>query len=114
MASGCAGWSSVGENRTGLAALFWNRSDKATKTPAYDLYADAGAAARPQAAEEVQVASKDTKTPSQERDTEEPAPDLVAQEDATRSPDATARRKRAKTGDTSIRVTLGRPESLPT
>ena len=115
MFSGCAGWSSVGENRTGLAGAFWNRTDKATKAPAYDLYADAGAAARPQVTEEdTQVASKDSKKHRDNAVTEEPAPDLVAQEDANRSPDALARRKRARTGDTSIRVTLGRPESLPT
>jgi hypothetical protein len=114
MVSGCAGWSSLGENRTGLSGAFWNRPDKTTKAPAYDLYANAGAAARPQAAEDVQVASKDAKDRHKSATTEEPAPDLVAQEDATRSPDAAARRKRAKTGDTSIRVTLGRPESLPT
>ena len=114
MVSGCAGWSSLGENRTGLSGAFWNRSDKATKAPAYDLYADAGAAARAQTAEDVQLASKDAKDRRKTATTEEPAPDLVAQEDATRSPDAAPRRKRAKTGDTSIRVTLGRPESLPT
>src|SRR5208282_5521294 len=114
MLSGCAGWSSLGENRTGLSGAFWNRSDKATKAPAYDLYADSGAAARPPAGDDAQLASGDAKARRKSATTEEPAPDLVAQEDATRSPDATARRKRAKTDDTSIRVTLGRPESLPT
>lgn len=114
MVSGCVGWSSLGENRTGLSGAFWNRSDKATKAPAYDLYADAGAAARPQPPEDAQLASRDAKARRKSATTEEPAPDLVAQEDATRSPDAATRRKRAKTGDTSIRVTLGRPESLPT
>src|SRR5271166_2103277 len=48
MLSGCAGWSSLGENRTGLTGAFWNRSAKATKAPGYDLYADSGAADRPQ------------------------------------------------------------------
>jgi Protein of unknown function (DUF1571) len=114
MVSGCAGWSSLGENRTGLAGAFWNRPDKTTKAPAYDLYADAGAAAPPQEAENAQLASRDPKVRRNGATTEEPAPDLVAQKDATRSPDAATRRKRAKTGDTSIRVTLGRPESLPT
>lgn len=113
MVSGCAGWSSLGENRTGLSGAFWNRPDKTTKAPAYDLYADAGAAAPPQAAENAQLASRDLKVHRKGATTEEPAPDLVAKEDATRSPDAATRKKRAKTGDTSIRVTLGRPESLP-
>jgi len=114
MLSGCAGWSSLGENRTGLSGAFWNRSDKATKAPGYDLYADSGAVARPQAGDDAQLASGDAKARRKSATTEEPAPDLVAQKDAIRSPDATARRKRAKTDDTSIRVTLGRPESLPT
>jgi len=114
MLSGCAGWSSLGENRTGLSGAFWNRSDKATKAPAYDLYADSGAAARPQAGADAQLASGDAKARRKSATNEEPTPDLVAQQDAARSPDATARRKRAKTGDTNIRVTLGRPESLPT
>ncbi|HMF38258.1 MAG TPA: DUF1571 domain-containing protein [Isosphaeraceae bacterium] len=104
----------MGENRTGLSGAFWNRSDQATKAAAYDPYADAAAAARPQAGDDAQLASGDAKARRKSATTEEPAPDLVAQEDATRSPDAAARRKRAKTGDTSIRVTLGRPESLPT
>ncbi len=120
MVSGCAGWNSVGENRTGLSGVFWNRSDKTAQAPGYDLYADTGAIARPQAAEEVQLASKDkkdTKENKAQRKTplaEEPVPDLVAQNEATRAQDSTARKKRAKTTDTSIRVTLGRPESLPT
>ncbi len=115
--SGCAGWSSVGENRSGLSGAFWNRSDKTAKSPGYDLYADAGNVARPDAAQESQLASKDAKNskgPRKKSVNEEPTPDLVAQEDAARSPDSAARKKRAKTGDTSIRVTLGRPESLPT
>ncbi len=114
MLSGCAGWSSLGENRTGLAGAFWNRSDKATKAPAYDLYADSGAAARPEAGDDAQLASGDPKVRRKSATTDEPAPDLVAQEEAARSPDAAGRRKRAKTDDTSIRGTLGRPESLPT
>jgi Protein of unknown function (DUF1571) len=113
MVSGCAGWSSVGENRTGLSGAFWNRSDKATKAPGYDLYADSGAAA-PQAGDDAQLAGGDAKARRKSATNEEPTPDLVAQQDAARSPDATARKKRAKTDDTSIRVTLGRPESLPT
>jgi Protein of unknown function (DUF1571) len=113
IASGCAGWSSVGENRTGLSGAFWNRSDKTTKTAAYDFYADAGAAARPQAAEDTQLASEETKKDRSSATTEKPAPDLIAQEEANRSEGAAVRRKRAKTADTSIRVTLGRPESLP-
>ncbi|MGA9924149.1 MAG: hypothetical protein WBQ29_12180, partial [Isosphaeraceae bacterium] len=104
----------MGENRTGLSGAFWNRPDKTTKAPAYDLYADAGAAAPPQEAKNAQLASRDPKVHRKGATTEEPAPDLVAQDAATRSPDAATRRKRAKTGDTSIRVTLGRPESLPT
>src|SRR5271157_6265108 len=87
---GCAGWSSLGENRTGLSGVFWNRPDKTTKAPAYDLYAHAGAAARPQTAEDVQLAGKDAKDRRKSATTEEPAPDLAAQEDATRSPDAAA------------------------
>ena len=118
MSSGCAGLSSVGDNRTGLSGAFWNRSDKTTKVPGYDLYADAGAVARPEASEEIQVATKDSSKDSKEKrkdaKTDEPAPDLVAQEDTARSKENAARRKRTRTGDTSIRVTLGRPESLPT
>ena len=114
MFSGCAGWSSVGDNRTGLSGTFWNRSDKSTKAPGYDLYADAGAVARPEASEEIQVATKDSKEKPKGGKTVEPAPDLLAQEDTARSKDSAGRRKRTKTGDTSIRVTLGRPESLPT
>ncbi len=114
MVSGCAGWSSVGENRTGLSGAFWNRSDKATKAPGYDLYADSGAAARPQAGDDAVLAGGDAKARRKSATNEEPTPDLVAQQDAARAPDVTARKKRAKTDDTSIRVTLGRPESLPT
>ncbi len=114
MLSGCVGWSSVGDNRTGLSGAFWNHSDKVTKTPAYDLYADTGTVARPQAGDDAQLASGNAKARRKNATTEEPTPDLVAQKDATRSPDAAGRRMRARTGDTSIRVTLGRPESLPT
>ena len=85
MASGCAGWSSVGDNRTGLSGAFWNRSDKTTKAAAYDFYADAGAAARPEAAQDTQLAGKETKERRKAATTEEPAPDLVAQEDANKS-----------------------------
>jgi len=114
MLSGCAGWSSLGENRTGLTGAFWNRSDKAPKAPGYDLYADSGAADRPQPEDDAVLAGGAARTRRKSAANEEPAPDLVAQQDATRSLDATARKKRAKTDDTSIRVTLGRPESLPT
>lgn len=114
MVSGCAGWSSVGENRTGLVGSFWNGSDKANSAPGYDYYAGAGIATRPQMAEDAQFASKNAKDRRKSATTDGPAPDLVAQEGAGRSRDAAARRKQTRTGDTSIRVTLGRPESLPT
>lgn len=114
MVSGCAGWSSIGPKRTGLSGAFWNRSGKATQTPGYDLYAEAGAAARPQAAGDALLAGKEAKTRRPSAVIDEPAPDLVAQEELARSQDPSARRKRAKSSDTSIRVTLGRPESLPT
>ncbi len=99
MVSGCAGWNSVGENRTGLSGMFWNRSDKTAQAPGYDLYAEAGAIARPQAAAEVQLASKDQKDPKENKArrrtplAEEPVPDLVAQNEATRAQDSTARKK---------------------
>ena len=114
MVSGCAGWSSLGEYRTGLSGrvLEPSRQDRrgAGLRP---LRRRRGCGSSP-GGKASQLASKDAKDRHKSATNEEPAPDLVAQEDATRSPGRRGSKKRAKTGDTSIRVTLGRPESLPT
>ena len=94
MVSGCAGWSSLGENRPGLSGLFWNHPDKTTKSPGYDLYADSGSSARPQAGDDAQLAGGDKKTGRKNATSDAPVPDLVAQAEQARSPDATPRRKR--------------------
>jgi hypothetical protein len=112
--SGCAGWSSVGEQRTRLAGAFWNRPGTAAQAPGYDLYAES-MAARSKAAKDPTSANgasipeeKDGTAPSLAVETAPP-------DDSRRAPSTPGRDGSAgKTNDASIRVTLGRPESLPT
>jgi hypothetical protein len=114
LASGCAGWSSVGEKRTALSGTFWNHSGKSAQSPEYDLYAESGVAARPQAEKDAMLAGGDSRLRQREASSAEPKPDPMAQADSTRLRDVWTRQKSARSSDTSFRVTLGRPESLPT
>ncbi len=114
LVAGCAGWSSLGQAGTSLSSALWKRSGPATTTPGYDLYADTGTAARAQLESDEQLADNQAKSRRTQAVAEDPAADLVAQRESEQEKAATTRRNRARTGDTSIRVTLGRPESLPT
>lgn len=121
--AGCASWSSFGGHRTPLTGRFWNRSDKQDKEQGYDLYAESVAAARPNIAKEAVLAARGSRAHAGEKVSTPPAEDASGSSTGTRLANAEARRTgavsgsertRRKTDDTAIRVTLGRPESLPT
>jgi hypothetical protein len=121
LAGGCASWSSFREQHTPLTGRFWHRSTK--QEPTYDLYADRMAASRPRDAQQVELAAQPTRPgePKQgaaPESKEESAPgpaEKVARAEPSRPRQGLATdRAIRRTNDTAIRVTLGRPESLPT
>jgi hypothetical protein len=113
--SGCAGWSSMGDHQASLMGWFWNRRSESAETPGYDLYAKSMAAARPQGAKSASPASAGP-TPGQQP--QDKAKTTTSSSDrgerASSTPGLVRGRNPDKSTDTSIRVTLGRPESLPT
>jgi hypothetical protein len=108
----------LGQPPAVFSGAFWNRSPKTPETPKFDLYADTATAARPHAAEELARASRDSRSAARDpvKNTQNPSrEELLAQSD--QSPDVLRARSTGTssgTKDSSIRVTLERPESLPT
>jgi hypothetical protein len=116
MSSGCAGWSSLGDSRGSLLGQFWNRSSQPVETPGYDLYAESMAARA--AASKAASPSGGTSKPSQEpkEKTKQGTANPSAERDEIPASSLSMARGRntGRSADTSLRVTLGRPESLPT
>lgn len=116
IANGCATWSPLGHQQTALSGAFWNRSGKAAATPRYDLYADAAASAQPDPGGETVLASRDQGSRPKDRSGTQGAKAVVDQH--ALEPSVTdrlaARVRDPKTSDSSIRVTLGKPEGLMT
>ena len=77
------------------------------------IYAEAGAAAKPGVRSRTLMAKRAAKTGRDDAPGNQPMPDLVAQAEANKNRPATSG-KGLRSRDTSIRVTLGRPENLPT
>jgi hypothetical protein len=113
LATGCAGLSSIRDISPSLSARFWNRPTNTAYEPQYDQYAAAAAATRPQAENErPQTTDEKARTKGSSRVEKTDAD--VAQSDAPRRRGSRTRDLTAGNADTSVRVTLGRPESLPT
>jgi hypothetical protein len=118
---GCASWNSFREHHTPLAGRFWHRPAKPDQDAGYDLYAESVAAARPKGAREAAAAARPSNPRDKDRSSSTSSRDPSASDEkvaraeprpprVSPTPDRTPRR----TEDTAIRVTLGRPESLPT
>jgi hypothetical protein len=116
MSSGCAAWSSLGDSRGSLLGQLWHHSSAPVETPGYDLYAESMAAGAPSA--KSATASGGAVAPGQEpkdKTKQGTASPSAEREEKTDSSISMARgRNSGRSTDTSLRVTLGRPESLPT
>jgi hypothetical protein len=113
LGGGCTSTNSSGTPRPTLLRAFWKRPSTAAQTPGYDYYAEAGAAAKPDVRSRTLMAKGAAKTRRDDAQGGPPMPDLVAQAEANKNRSAT-RGGGLRSRDTSIRVTLGRPENLPT
>ena len=102
-ATGCASTTAMRASASALAGSIWDRS-QVDSIPAYDLYAQNMAAARGPAPATPMLADAPSTKASGESDADEPRPESVA----SAEPDA----RRAPT-DKNVRITLGRPQSLP-
>ena len=116
MSSGCAGWSSLGESRGSLLGQFWNRSSTPVETPGYDLYAESMAARAPsaKAASSPGGATRPDQTPKDKTKQGTTSPSTENDEKPASSLSMARGRSTSRSADTSLRVTLGRPETLPT
>jgi len=124
LANGCASWNSLGQRQTVFSGTFWNRSSRSDATPRYDLYADNAAAARPDTGADTALASREEKSGPKDRSGNPSAKAAAENHQALEKDqdgppleppvtDRVASRVRdPKTSDSSIRVTLGRPEGL--
>jgi hypothetical protein len=113
LGGGCASWNSSGTTRPTLLRALWKRPSDPSQTPVYDYYAEAGAAAKPEIKSNALLAKQSAKARRDNAPGDQPMPDLIAQAEANKNA-STPRWKGLRSRDTSIRVTLGRPESLPT
>jgi hypothetical protein len=113
LGGGCASTNSSGTTRLALLRAWWKRPSDPSQFPAYDYYAEAGAAAKPEIRSNTLMAKKLARTHRDDAPKDQPVPDLVAQAEAKKN-NAPKRLQGLRSRDTSIRVTLGRPESLPT
>jgi hypothetical protein len=116
---GCAGWPSLGQGPSPLTSFFWNRPAKTVEVSGYDDYAAAASAAHPNLERELAVARHDVRSQAKDPLQNPSRTQLLARSDEAED-NARARRgalgskPRERTVDSSIRVTLGRPESLQT
>jgi hypothetical protein len=121
VSAGCASWNSTGSH-TPLAGRLWHRSEKPDREAGYDLYADRMAGAAPRdttraalaAGEESPGGERHTGAPSAKAAAADIAEVKVARADSSRRGENLRERTPKRTDDSAIRVTLGRPESLPT
>ncbi|MBV8486652.1 MAG: DUF1571 domain-containing protein [Planctomycetaceae bacterium] len=113
LGGGCASWSSTATPHPTLLRALWKRPSDTAPAPGYDYYAEAVAAAKPELRSRAFMAQSGVKTRPGDPTSDQPMPDLVAQAEANKNRPAT-RGRWLKSRDTSIRVTLGRPEQLPT
>ena len=122
LAGGCAGMSSLGERSSTLSSLFWNRSSNTVAVPGYDQYAADAVASHPNIEQELAAARQESRprvpdplqNPSRTEllaRSEEAEGTVKSRSGARSRPPAEAHER---TVDSSIRVTLGRPESLQT
>lgn len=116
MSSGCAGWSSLGESRTSMLGHFWNRSSTVDETPGYDLYAESMAARNPSAKAASPPGGTTTpgQTPKDKTKQDAAGSNAETAEQPASSLSMARGRNTGRSADTSLRVTLGRPETLPT
>jgi hypothetical protein len=116
MSSGCAGWSSMGETRGSLLGQFWNRPSTPVETPGYDLYAESMAARAPAAkpASSPGGATIPDQTPKDKTKQGAASPSAGNDEKPASTLSMARGRGTGRSADTSLRVTLGRPETLPT
>src|SRR4051794_32928554 len=116
MSNGCAGWSSLGESRGGLLGHYWNRSSTPVETPGYDLYAESMAArtSPAKAASPSGGATTPGQTPKDKTKAATSSPTADRDEKPASGLSMTRGRNSGRSVDTSLRVTLGRPEGLPT
>jgi hypothetical protein len=112
--SGCAGWSSLGDQRSYLAGMFWHRRDTLSQAPGYDLYAESMAAARPPTTKGATPTSRASNAEDNVGPRTSSSEETVPLAEAAPPPPTSARKRNlGRSNDASIRVTLGRPESLP-
>ncbi len=116
MSSGCAAWSSLGESRGSLLGQFWNRSSYPVETPGYDLYAESMAARAPsaKAASSPGGATRPDQTPKDKTKQGTASPSAENDEKPASTLSMARGRGTGRSADTALRVTLGRPETLPT
>ena len=122
LSGGCAGLTPTGQNYPSLSGLFWNRSNKPAEAPGYDDYAAAAAASHPNLQQELAVSRRDNRQGAKDPLQNPSRVELLASSEENQDRgDAPSRRSRSgreadseRTVDSSIRVTLGRPESLQT
>jgi Protein of unknown function (DUF1571) len=112
--SGCASTTALRASAGALAGSLWDRPHAA---PTYDLYAENMAAARgPAPATPMLASNGEPKSNREGKPTDSHAPKVDQEPEpralAAAEPDATAQPRPART-DESVRITLGRPESLP-
>jgi hypothetical protein len=101
---------------------FWHWPEKPDQEPGYDLYADRMAAAHPRDATRAALAARGDKTGDEKSADFTPARDAsesrsevkTARAEPSRAGESRRERTPRRTDDSAIRVTLGRPESLPT
>ena len=116
MSSGCAAWSSLGESRGSLLGQFWNHSSNPVETPGYDLYAESMAARAPSAktASSPEGATRPDQTPKDKTKQGTASPSAENDEKPASTLGMARGRGTGRSADTALRVTLGRPETLPT
>ena len=105
--SGCASTTAMRASASALAGSIWDRS-RIEPTPTYDLYAQNMAAARGPSPATPMLAEADSSKPNGESTAAEPQPEPESEFVAAAEPE----RRKAPT-DKNVRITLGRPESLP-
>jgi hypothetical protein len=110
---GCASFTSLRDHSTALASTFWGRPSRSLDAQSYDLYAESMAAARKPSAIGLVPASAGSSPMQKEGSATLSGQDKVTQVEQSRS-SSTGTRNRERSEDATVRVTLGRPESLPT
>ncbi|MGC8638595.1 MAG: DUF1571 domain-containing protein [Isosphaeraceae bacterium] len=122
LAGGCAGLSSLDQRASSLSSLFWNHSAKTAEVPGYDEYAAGAMASHPNIEQELAQARRESRPQANDPLQNPSRTELLAHAEEAESKDKPRSRSRSRlpgearkrTVDSSIRVTLGKPESLQT